>query len=294
MKLIVHLNDLNIVNDLINLEVDGIVVGTKNFSSRGILKLEIEEIKALIEQVNNQMEIYVLVNQLYHQHVIKDLKKFLVELDQLSITGILFQDFGVLNLAQELNVHYKLMYAPDTLNTNHKTLNTLAHLGIDEAFLARELHLDEVNNIVEKCEINVMGLIHGVQYISHSRRLLLSNYLECINQQQDTDYKANFVIKVNNKEEYSHIFEDEFGTHILTCNELCTLDLKLPFDYGYIETMYLDNDYILDIISFYKQHRSLEELKLKYPTHQYDQGFFNDGTVYKIEDVRKREEHEKG
>lgn len=294
MRLIVHLNDEALIEKLIEQNVDGIVIGTDQFSSRGILKLDIEGIKRVTECVAGKMKVYVLVNQLYQQHQIQSLKQFLKELNTIDITGILFQDFGVLNICQEIEAKFKLMYAPDTLNTNHSTLNTLKHLGVNEAFLARELHLDEVNEITDKCELDCMVQIHGVQYISHSRRMLLTNYLECINKPQKTDYTQDFIIKVNKREEYSHIFEDEFGTHILTTNELCTLGIDLKAKYGYIETMYLDNDYILDVINYYQNNLSINELMDKYPNHSYDQGFLNDGTVYKIEDVRKREENEKG
>lgn len=294
MKLVIHLNDETLIESLIKHQVSGIVVGTKNFSSRGILKLDIEDIKRVVNKVNRQMEVFVLINQLYLQTQIHELTAFLKRLNEIDIDGILFQDFGVLNICQELNTKFKLIYAPDTLNTNHQTLNTLKHFGVTGAFLARELHLDEVNEIIENCELECMVQIHGVQYISHSRRKLLTNYLECIDQKRETGYQENFVIKVNNKEEYSHIFEDEFGTHILTQNELCTLDIPIHCDYGYIETMYMNNEYILFLIESYQQHLSYEALVNQYPQKHYDQGFLNDGTVYKIEDVRKREENEKG
>ncbi len=293
MKLIVHLNDCLLIDELYQHGVDGIVVGTKEFSSRGILKLDIQEINHVVKQVNHRMKVYVLVNQLYHQHQIEKLKDFLEKLNDIKIDGILFQDFGVLNICKCLGVHYQMMYAPDTLNTNHQTLNTLCKLGIDEAFIARELPLDQIQQIVSQTNIPCMVQIHGVQYISYSRRKLVTNYLEYIHQKMDTDYNQNLFIKVKNDETYSHIFEDEFGTHILTRNELCTLGIEMCAEYGYIETMYMDNKYILEVIDSYQNHIPFNQFVLAHPNRYYDRGFLYDGTVYKLEDIRKREEDER-
>ncbi len=293
MKYIVHLNDVNMIEPLITHDVDGVIIGTNHYSSGGILRCDIADIQNITSKVNQRMEVYVLVNRLFHQHEISGLKAFLKELVSTSIDGIVFQDFGVLNILQELGASFKKIYAPDTLNTNHQTLNSLSLLGVDAFMLAGQLHYDEIEAIVNQTNASCIVPIHGVQYISCSRRELLTNYFQQINKEAKCDYEEHLKIKVNNKEEYSYIYEDEAGTHIYTTNELCTLDLNIPGEYGYIETLYLDNDYILDVVDYYKNKEREDKLKQAYPNHKYDHGFLEDGTVYKIEDVRKREENEK-
>ncbi len=131
MKLIVHLNDCLLIDELYQHGVDGIVVGTKEFSSRGILKLDIQEINHVVKQVNYRMKVYVLVNQLYHQHQIEKLNDFLEKLNDIKIDGILFQDFGILQIIKEKGYHFDMMYSPETLNTNAQTLNVLYKQGIE-------------------------------------------------------------------------------------------------------------------------------------------------------------------
>ena len=36
--------------------------------------------------------------------------------------GIIFQDFGVLQIVKENAYHFDMMYSPETLNTNDRTL----------------------------------------------------------------------------------------------------------------------------------------------------------------------------
>ncbi|WP_041138220.1 peptidase U32 family protein [Beduini massiliensis] len=293
MKYIVHLNDIEMIEPLIERQIAGVIVGTDHYSNGGIINSSIEQIRQIVAKINHRMHVYVLVNRLFHQHEIASLKVFLKDLMESDIDGVVFQDFGVLNIVQELQASYKMIYAPDTLNTNHQTMNSLSLLGVDAFMLAGQLHYDEVEAIVNHSQKPCIVPVHGVQYISCSRRELLTNYFSQINKSESSRYQDKIKIKVNNKEEYSYIYEDEAGTHIYTTNELCTLNLKIPGEYGYIETLYLDNDYILDVIDYYQNHFLEEELKTKYPEHNYDHGFLEDGTVYKIEDVRKREEHEK-
>ena len=59
-------------------------------------------------------------------------------------------------------------------------------------------------------------------------------------------------MKVSNSEDYSYIYEDDYGTHVYTVNELCTLDKNLDNEYGYIETLYLDPQYVLEVIDAYQ------------------------------------------
>lgn len=293
MKYFIQLNNIEMIDEFAKKEVYAVTVGLEHYSSGAILECSIEQLNEICNKVHHRMRIYVLLNQLYHQHDIKNLEEVLKQLALLSIDGIFFQDFGLLQLVQEKNRKFDMVYAPDTLNTNHQTLNTLFHLGIDKFFLSGQLHLDEVKTIVEKCIAPCIIPIHGVQYISYSKRKLLSNYFDQIAVEQGVDYKENLMIKVNNKEEYSHIYEDHSGTHIYTTNELCTLGLDIPGEYGYIETLYLDDAYILEVLKAYQENLNFADFKKSHPDHCYDCGFLEDGTVYKIEDVRKREEDEK-
>lgn len=293
MKYIVHLNDMEMIEPLAKRQIEGVTIGTDHYSSGGILTCSIEQIKQLTKCINGRMKVYILVNRLFHQHEIEGLKLFLKALMKCSIDGIVFQDFGVLNIVQELQASYQTVYAPDTLNTNHQTLNSISMLGVNQFLLAGQLHYDEVEAIIKNTKATCIVPIHGVQYISCSRRELLTNYFKQIHKTEPTGYQDKIKIKVHDKEEYSYLYEDEAGTHIYTTNELCTLDLKIQAEYGYIETLYLENDYILDVIDHYRVNKTEEALKLKYPHHVYDHRFLEDGTVYKIEDVRKREENEK-
>ena len=208
------------------------------------------------------------------------------------------------------NMHLKKIYDPETLNTNHQTLAVLKEQGIDGAFLAREIPLKEKQMIGQKSSIKTMVQIHGVEYMAYSKRKLLSNYKEFTHLDFLVDKEAQIEIKANGVDEHCHIYEDFYGTHITSTNQMCALDVLnqfLDFDYLLIDGQYISETDLLEIVHLYKQgldaisnntynKESLELIQLLYrltPNIHYYHSFLFDSTVYKIADVRKREENER-
>lgn len=293
MRYIVQLNDINLIGELIENEVTAITVGINQLSNGAIINASIEDIEDICQKAGSNIAVYVLLNQLYDQVKIEELELTLEKLSNTSVKGIFFQDFGLLQIVQERQYSFDLVYAPDTLNNSFGSLNALKKLGVDKFLLSGQLHLDEIVDIVDNVNASCIVPIHGVLPIAYSKRMLLENYFNLIKVGQKTDYNEKLKIKVNNKDEYSYIYEDYYGTHIYTTNQLCTLGIEMPGAYGYIETMYMDNSMIIDTIKAYRNSESFESFASKHNGINFDTGFLNEGTVYKLEDVRKRDENER-
>lgn len=309
MKLVVHLNSTTYVEDFLDMSVEMFVIGADVFSCRHAISLKYQEMQALKKKINTRAKVYVLVNALVEQKYILDLEKHLEQLHKIAIDGILFHDFGVLQICKEKGYHFDLMYTPDTLNTNHATLSFLKQQGITSAFLAREIPLVEKEAINTTLDLPLMMQIHGVEYMAYSKRKLITNYSKAINKPLKTSYQDQTMIKANNVEDANYIYEDQYGSHIVTTAQLCCLDILssiTDFAYGYIESLYLSDIQLLEVVHLYTQGLeavkkntygkvSKEILPLLHqldPTIKYYHGFLFDQTVYTIEDVRKREEQD--
>lgn len=306
MKLFVQANSKKNIGKLVNLGVEKVLVGMDCFSCRQAMSLSYEELELVTNQYTG---IYVLVNALVEEKYVKELEEHLAKLNIIGIDGLLFQDFAVLQICKENNYEFACIYAPDTLNTNHQTLSYLHTLGISGAFLAREIPLSEKIHIQENISIPCITQIHGVEYMAYSKRKLLQNYLEVTNKNVDTKNHV-ITIQANNVEDACYIYEDFYGTHILTKTQLLSLDVLdqiKSLTYGYIESLYLGEEELLDVVTLYMQalemiesniyenHKEelLEQWKKCQPNVKYYHSFLFDQTVYKIVDVRKREEDEK-
>ncbi|MDD8049556.1 MAG: U32 family peptidase [Thomasclavelia sp.] len=306
MELLVNLNRKEYINDFISMNVKCFVVGTKYFSCRTSLALEYKELDELCQK---DINIYVLVNTFIHEDDLNDLKKHLNHLNQTKIKGIIFQDFSIMTFAKELNIDKELIYNPETLNTNYQTLNVLKDKGVNGAFIAREISLDEKNDIALNTDLKTIVQVHGCEFMSYSRRPLLRNYSSYNNVSLNPSIESNITIRPFKSDFKCHIYEDCYGTHILTSKQLCSLDIMSLFknvDYLYIESLFIDPIDLIEVTHLYVQ--ALEALnnnnygKVKQelmpmlrkiqPKVEYDHSFMFDNTVYKISDVREIENND--
>lgn len=309
MELVVHLNSKKFINDFIEIGIKNFIVGTKYFSCRQALSLDYQELKDLNEQLKDK-KLWVLVNALIEEHNLDELVDHLAKLNEIKIAGILFQDFSVLQICKENNYNFEMIYSPDTLNTNQATLNYLKTLGINSAFLAREIPLDEKMMIAKNTDLKTMIQVHGVEYMAYSKRKLLSNYFKETGIDHGVLIDDNLTIQANAIDYRCHIYEDKFGCHILSEKQLCTLDILSNFscfDYLYFESLFIDDLKVVEIVSLYQEAINSISKKtygkvskeLISVLHQiennveYHHSFMFDATVYKIDDVRKREENER-
>lgn len=306
MKLFVQTNSQSNIKELMSLGIEKVVVGMEQFSCRQATSLSYTEVA---QATTLSGDIYVLVNALVEEEFISALEEHIHQLHLIGVKGILFQDFAVLQICKEKGYTFDCIYAPDTLNTNHQTLDYLKTLGVTGAFLAREISLVEKIHIQQQLSIPCLMQIHGVEYMAHSKRKLLQNYFEVIGKNVDTK-KHEITIKANNIEDRCYIYEDQYGTHVVTKTQLLSLDVlekMTEVAFGYIESLYLGEKELLAIVKLYLEALAaiekgtyqkmkdilLEQLIKIQPGVKYYYSFLFDQTVYKIADVRKREEDEK-
>lgn len=299
MKIVLSLNSQDRLYDYVDMGVKTFVLGS-SYSFHCPYCFSLDEIKAISEKYS-QCHFYVAVNALYDQHEIKDLQAYIKALSQLSIEGLLFQDFGVLQIVKEQGYDFDMMYAPETLNTNANTLNVLNSQGVTSAFLSRVIPLQEQLDIFKQVNMPLMIQGHGVEYIAASKRELLTNYQEVTHLDFDVHHH-DLMLKPRNSEYLLKIFEDQRGTHIFSNDRLYTLDLLRQiqdFDYLYIETLMMSEQEAIEVTSLYCEAlKSLENQTFDHDIKEYmnllyhlktplDRGFLFDQTVYKLEDMRK-------
>jgi predicted O-methyltransferase YrrM/collagenase-like PrtC family protease len=300
LRMALHLTHKDYIHDFKQMGVEMFIVAG-DFSAYSPVKYTLDEIAEINERVN---ETYVMVNGLYDEHELSRLFKYIDELAKLSIRGILFQDFAVLHYVKKKRYEFDMMYAPMTLNTNHRTLNVLGDQGVSSAWVSKEIPLEEQISIKKNTHMPIMIQGHGVQYMMSSKRHLISTYEQAIDRSFNKD---NVILHARESDYASHIYEDERGTTIYSVNKLYTLDLfnQLDvFDYLYIETNYMDVSEAIEVTHMYSDclktyydqglevyvHHVKEYMPLlKNMSSPLDRGFLHDSTLYRLEDVKRRD-----
>ncbi len=305
MKIVLSLNKKERLYDYISMGISTYVLGGEH-SFYAPCYFDLNEIEELVKNYS-QCDFYVAVNALYDNHKMKDIEDYLSKLHSIGVQGIVFQDFGVLQIAKNHQYSFDMMYSPETLNTNVKTLNVLKKYGVTSAFISRVIPLEEQTLIAKEAQLPLMIQAHGVEYIAASKRNLLSNYKDASGLSFDESMDSKLVIKARNSDEEYYIYEDDKGTHIFSKKRLYTIDLfnhLCDYDYLYIETLMMKEEEAIEVASLYSDalssyknntyNKEVKEYtnllyKLRTPLQR---GFLFDSTVYKLEDMRKRD-HER-
>ena len=177
-------------------DIDTFIVGLEDYSIN-YPSCSIDKIKEL----SKDYKLFIAVNKNIFNSEIPDLLNKLKELSKLNILGILFYDLGVLNLVIDNKVDLDLVWHQTHMVTNYNTCNYYLSKGVNYAYLANEITLDEIIEIKNKSNIKLLVNVFGYPIASHSRRKLLSNYFHSIGKVKEdrtytlTDRLGKLLIK---------------------------------------------------------------------------------------------------
>lgn len=191
MKILVQPVSKKNMYQLDDKDIDGFIIGLKNFSIFQNLKLDINEIKKL----NLKKEVYISINKLIHNDELDLLKKYLIELSKLNIKGILFEDISIYNINNNLKLNLNLIWNQNHLPTNSYTCNYWKEKGCNGALLSTELMINDFIKIKRDTGMIIMVYIYGYIPIFESSRELITNY--------------KLHIKNNNIDNFNYLYEKE-------------------------------------------------------------------------------------
>jgi putative protease len=169
MLLLINPSSYKNAIDLINLNVDSIFIGTKEYSCRNNCNLSIEQIRELTLN-KKQAKIYILVNAFFFDQQLEALTNYLCQISKLNIDGIIFSDVAVNQICCEQKINIHLIYTPETLVTNYDQFPFYLDNHISEVSLARELNINEIKEIAKnKDKMKLQIQVGGYAYMMHSR-----------------------------------------------------------------------------------------------------------------------------
>lgn len=200
---------------IVNTIVDVIIIGTKDFSLRNNCCVSLEQI-AQLSKINSKTRIAILINKIFFEHEINGLIIFMKALKELNIKEIIFSDYGVKQICDEINYYPTFTYHSETLVTGYGQFDFFNKNGINQVVLARELFLNEIKQIGKnKNKTKIQVQIEGYSFIMHSKWKLLEQFS---NYSKITDDLKNkkLYIKENERNLANIIFEDENGVHLFT------------------------------------------------------------------------------
>lgn len=255
IELFVHSCNEALAYRLDEKNVDYIVVGVKGFSCRFNNYFDLETIKRTKENLKNS-KLCVFLNNLYSEFELDKLKDVLAFLNEIKIDLIMFSDFSIPQTCFEQNWKINLHYNPETLVTSYGQFPLYLENDINKVNAASELTLSELKKMcLNKNKMYVSTKGFGLGFIMHSRWKMLSNFAE-----YDKAIKSKFndieyyLILENERLIPNIIFEDDFGTHMLsgyylTCLKQINILKEANLNAIIIDSLFIhDDDRTLDFI----------------------------------------------
>lgn len=208
---------------------DAVYLGGKAFGLRAFGgNFTNEELQEAVDFAHKLgKKIYVTVNIFPHNSDIAKLPVYLTFLNEIKVDAILVADLGVCTLAKEYAPDVELHISTQANNTNWASVNAWAELGASRVVLAREMSLEEVKEIREKCSVELEMFVHGAMCISYSGRCLMSNYLTGRDANRGScaqPCRWNYaLVEEKRPGQYFPVLEDERGTYIFNSKDMCLL-----------------------------------------------------------------------
>jgi len=176
---------------------------------------------------------YVTSNLMAHNAKVKTYLADIEPVVAMRPDALIMADPGLIMLVREKWPETPVHLSVQANTVNYASVNFWRSLGLTRVILSRELSLDEIAEIRERCpDMELEVFVHGALCIAYSGRCLLSGYFNHRDANQGTctnscrwDYKVledkTYVIEEGQRPgELMPIEEDEHGTYILNSKDL--------------------------------------------------------------------------
>ena len=221
-------------NDSLFDKIDAVILGIKDLSIGFNTYEDMSTIEDKIDYFSNKnIEVFVSLNKNMYNSDLDYLKQVLDILSKKNISGILYYDIGVYNIAKSLDI--PLYWSQEHLTTNYMTCNFWKKRGVEGVLISSDITASEIIDIKKKTDMKLIVQVYGYTRMMASSRKLISNYLKFINDDKKYD---SYEIHEGISDINYPIIEDNNGT--------ITLSDKWINAYSYIDLFKKNNiDYIL-------------------------------------------------
>ncbi|MEW6266867.1 MAG: peptidase U32 family protein [Thermodesulfobacteriota bacterium] len=158
---------------------DAIYLGLKSFSARTLApNFTLTELTRILDLTHERgARIFLAFNALLKEDELKTAAELLDRLSRFKPDALIVQDPGLLRLIKKYYPVFEVHASTLLAVHNQPGLNMLKDLGFARAVLARELSLDEVENLLERSPLGLELFIHGALCFSFSGLCLMSSFL---------------------------------------------------------------------------------------------------------------------
>ena len=156
---------------------DAIYIGGRSFSARAFAKnFDLDEISLAVKYTHlHGVKLYVTINTLVYDKELPLALEYAGELYRLGVDAIIAADVGLIRAIRKHVPDLEIHASTQMGIHNSYGADEAARLGCERVVLAREVSLDDINSITEKCRPMTEIFLHGALCVCHSGQCLFSS-----------------------------------------------------------------------------------------------------------------------
>ncbi|RJP23746.1 MAG: U32 family peptidase [Candidatus Abyssobacteria bacterium SURF_5] len=209
---------------------DAVYLGGRRFSLRARSEnfTPSEMTEGLSYARARNVRVYVLLNVFPHNRHLDEMRAFLEYLGDLRPDAFVVSDIGAFEVAREIAPLVPVHISTQANVTNWRTARFWQEMGASRLILARELSLQEIEEIAARVEVDLEIFVHGAMCMAYSGRCFLSRHLtgrdanlgDC---SQSCRWKYRVVEETRPAETFE-VEEHPEGTFIFSSRDLCMIE----------------------------------------------------------------------
>lgn len=175
IELLSPARDVNTAREAILHGADAVYIGAPKFSARVAAGNSIEKIASLVEFAHIYgAKIYIALNTIIRNEEIAEVEALIKSLYEIGVDALIIQDMGI----TKMNIPPIQLHASTQChNASVEQVKFLEDSGFSQVVLARELNIDQIENICKNTSVPIEVFIHGALCVSYSGRCYLSQAL---------------------------------------------------------------------------------------------------------------------
>lgn len=264
--------------------------GLKNYSVH-YPELTLEEIKEL----SKESELFIAMNKNIFNEELEEVERLLIELEKTNIKGIFFYDLAILSMVRRKQLALDLVWNQTHMVTNYNTCNYYFEKGVKYGLIANEVTLEEIIEMKKKTKMQLIVQIMGYPSMSHSRRMLISNYFKSMGKAKQ---KEQYTLQDHTNPENDYLItEDKTGTSlffgkIINGTKALPELIRSNLDYGLLDTSFIPMDTSLQVLELFNEIKEKVEIGDDIDLEEYlektaslignSTNFFYQKTIYKV------------
>ena len=156
---------------------DAIYIGGRSFSARAFAKnFDLDEISLAVKYTHlHGVKLYVTINTLVYDKELPLAIEYAGELYRRGVDAIIAADVGLIRAIREYVPDLEIHASTQMGIHNSPGADEAADLGCERVVLAREVSLNDINSITEKCRPTTEIFLHGALCVCHSGQCLFSS-----------------------------------------------------------------------------------------------------------------------